>query len=466
MITPSRRSGWVTFAAAAVLPFILFTLTMPTDLTWSFGSADGAELMTAAATLGVPHPPGYPTFTLLGHLLIRLPLPLAIPLRFHLLSAASISAACGFIALAARHYFPYLTGPTAIVIGLLAGTSSWVWQQAVVAEVYGLNAMFVALLLWLIATRQRPLLVGLAVGLAVTTHLTSLFLLPLALVSISGHQWGKLGVGLVLGSLPWGAIPLLAASGSPVVWGEPTTVSGWLWLITGQLYRPNVFGISADDLAGRLIDWLPELTGQLAATWIAAPWFAVWWRVKRKRTSLTWGRYPWWATAGLYVCYAFGYRAADAFVLMLPAVLITAVEVAPFVQKLKEYGILLPLLMIGLNLGGIIDAKSSNVRHSSLDLLNSLPNKTLVITDGQDQTIFTVWYFHHVEGVRPDLAIVDENLLAFDWYRRQLVRSSTINIPLEEDNLRHLLDEEKKRRPVCRLSLRPVQANCLEDETK
>jgi hypothetical protein len=33
---------------------------------------DSGELATAAATLGIPHPPGYPLYVLLGRLWIRL----------------------------------------------------------------------------------------------------------------------------------------------------------------------------------------------------------------------------------------------------------------------------------------------------------------------------------------------------------------------------------------------------------
>src|ERR1043165_1145871 len=61
---------------------------------------DTPELITAAATLGVAHPPGYPLFTMLGHLFSLLPLG-SIPFRVNTLSVVCDSLAVGIIYLAA-----------------------------------------------------------------------------------------------------------------------------------------------------------------------------------------------------------------------------------------------------------------------------------------------------------------------------------------------------------------------------
>jgi len=43
----------------------VYILSMPTDLTWSYFGGDGGEIITASFTLGIPHPPGYPTYALM-----------------------------------------------------------------------------------------------------------------------------------------------------------------------------------------------------------------------------------------------------------------------------------------------------------------------------------------------------------------------------------------------------------------
>ncbi|MGH7740169.1 MAG: protein O-mannosyl-transferase family, partial [bacterium] len=52
----------------------------------TFYADDSAETITAAWLLGLPHPPGYPLYTLIGHLFSSLPLG-GIGFRVNLLSA-------------------------------------------------------------------------------------------------------------------------------------------------------------------------------------------------------------------------------------------------------------------------------------------------------------------------------------------------------------------------------------------
>ena len=52
--------------ASGIIALGLYLLTIAPDLTWANASLDGVELVTASATLGIPHPPGYPTYVILG----------------------------------------------------------------------------------------------------------------------------------------------------------------------------------------------------------------------------------------------------------------------------------------------------------------------------------------------------------------------------------------------------------------
>jgi len=67
--------------ATAGLAFLLYFLTAARDIV----VGDTPELITAAVTLGVPHPPVYPLFTMLGHLFSLLPFG-PIPFRVNLLA--------------------------------------------------------------------------------------------------------------------------------------------------------------------------------------------------------------------------------------------------------------------------------------------------------------------------------------------------------------------------------------------
>ena len=63
--------------AAAFLPFIIYLDTRAR--VWALDTLyaiDSAEMVLAATTLGVDHPPGHPLYLILAHLFSKLPFPL------------------------------------------------------------------------------------------------------------------------------------------------------------------------------------------------------------------------------------------------------------------------------------------------------------------------------------------------------------------------------------------------------
>ncbi|XP_073751360.1 protein O-mannosyl-transferase TMEM260 isoform X5 [Callorhinus ursinus] len=131
------RGGVAVFAGVAAV----FTLTLPP----SVPGGDSGELITAAHELGVAHPPGYPLFTLVAKLAIILFPFGSVAYRVNLL--------CGlFGAVAASLLFFTvfrLSGSHAGGI-LAAGVFSFsrlTWQWSIAAEVFSLNNLFVGLLM-------------------------------------------------------------------------------------------------------------------------------------------------------------------------------------------------------------------------------------------------------------------------------------------------------------------------------
>ena len=56
-------------AAVGLFAAILYGLTLCPTVYWY----DSAEFAASAASLGVPHPPGYPLYTLIAHVFTWLP---------------------------------------------------------------------------------------------------------------------------------------------------------------------------------------------------------------------------------------------------------------------------------------------------------------------------------------------------------------------------------------------------------
>src|SRR5919108_1918047 len=92
ILTGRDTKTWLAAAGVVGAAGLLYFLTAARDIV----VGDTPELITAAATLGVAHEPGYPLFTMLGHLFSLLPFG-SVPFRVNLLSVACDSLTVGIV---------------------------------------------------------------------------------------------------------------------------------------------------------------------------------------------------------------------------------------------------------------------------------------------------------------------------------------------------------------------------------
>jgi len=206
---------------------------------------DSPMLQTEVLVLGIGHPTGYPTYMMLTHLFTYLPI--GDPAYRVSLASALYGAAAVLIV--------YLVGlrlggrAVAAASGALAfGLSGTFWGQAVIAEVYTLEALLVALaILVLLVWRDRSgdrylLLCAFLVGLSLTHHLTSALLVPAvpAFVFLTDRRVFSRtrlllkGFGLfLLGLVPILYLPIRALIHAPLNEADPSTPWRLLLLVTG-----------------------------------------------------------------------------------------------------------------------------------------------------------------------------------------------------------------------------------------
>ena len=129
-----RRCDALALVAAVIGPLLLYVRTLPHTVVLE---DDGLFLMVAAH-LGIAHPPGYPLHTLLNHPFTWLPFGTP-AFAGHLSSAVFGALACGMVYLCARllrtGWLP------ALAAAWLLGASEHFWSQAIITEVYTLNAL-------------------------------------------------------------------------------------------------------------------------------------------------------------------------------------------------------------------------------------------------------------------------------------------------------------------------------------
>src|SRR2546423_584559 len=83
---------WLGAVAVTTAAGILYLLTAARDIV----VGDSPELIMAAVTLGVAHAPGYPLFTILGHVFSLIPFG-ALPFRVNLLSVVCDALTIGVV---------------------------------------------------------------------------------------------------------------------------------------------------------------------------------------------------------------------------------------------------------------------------------------------------------------------------------------------------------------------------------
>ncbi len=120
--------------AAVIGPLCLYVYTMPRTISLE---DDGLFIMSSVH-LGTAHPPGYPLHTLLSHPFFYLPIdnPAFIG---HLSSAVFGALASGALYLCARLLLT--SWLPALIAAWLFAASEHVWSQAIITEVYTLNAL-------------------------------------------------------------------------------------------------------------------------------------------------------------------------------------------------------------------------------------------------------------------------------------------------------------------------------------
>ncbi len=182
----------------AGLVFFFTTIIYLSTLAPTVAFWDCGEFITTAYTLGIPHPPGAPFYTLLGRIFSMLPFG-EIAFRVNLLSAAAGIATVVFIYLCTVrllctwldrentvHQIAILVG--GVVASLSTAFSFSFWNNAIEAEVYGLSMCITMLAVW-VALRwddahkdhnsdRLLLFIAYLFGLGAGVHLQCLLTIP------------------------------------------------------------------------------------------------------------------------------------------------------------------------------------------------------------------------------------------------------------------------------------------------
>lgn len=431
-----------------------------------YGGGDSGDLITASYFLGVPHPPGYPLYTLIGAVFARLPIAASIAARVNLTSAIFEAVTVSVVFLVV--YFLTRKFLIAIVAAGTLAFSYGFWFYAEFAEVFPLNNLFVSLIVLFLVlwhqTEKKVFLYSLffVIGLSLTNHHSIILFLPgifiYFLLSGKIKQVAKpvtVFLCFILFLLPLSLylFPFFSAKfiHPPIAWDDPVNIKNLVRLVTRADYGSFQSSSTAfiEEPGGRLKQiflYFRFFSTDFTVLGLALLIFGLILTFIKDR-KLFYFLFVSFALAGpLFLSYAnfptsspFEYGVIERFTLasFILAVVIFAlglfygIEIITSVLRRKNFFrpsltkililvieiifLTLPATLYFTNLQRIDLSKNFSAETFVRDVLSSVPQNSLLLTRG-DIVVLNSLYLHLVEKVRPDLKIVFSGIMPLDWY--------------------------------------------------
>jgi hypothetical protein len=312
----------------------------------STGWGDIARFQYVAQIWGIPHRFGYPLYIALSRLFGYLPVG-TLAYRANLMSAVFAALAAVMVYLIVMRLVADRIAAAAAALSL--AFSQELWTQAIVAEVYALNAFLIGavvltLLVWHQTRRKGWLYLGIGIyALSFGNHMTVVMLVPAVLFLILVTNYRVLldlkTVAVLAGLVLLGAMQYLyvifRAQQQPLL-NElgPFSWRGWIHWMTRSRFPGQFFGFSLADQVDRLRIYLELLEQQFFRWGYILGWIGIWEQLKAGLTSA-----GFLALVALGV-YAFGmnYGGGTFPIYLIPTYLIFAVFLGCGLSAVRRWG--------------------------------------------------------------------------------------------------------------------------------
>ncbi|OGF44375.1 MAG: hypothetical protein A2452_09630 [Candidatus Firestonebacteria bacterium RIFOXYC2_FULL_39_67] len=398
-------------------------------------AGDSGELITAAFTLGVAHPPGYPLFCLLGKL-------------FSYLSIATIAfrvnLVAGFFA-ALSVYVLYLlikkliSGNMGVFLAfcgaLLLAFSGIFWEQALFAKgsLYMINSFLIILLYYLLVIEASPILLGFVAGLSLTNHHTALIFVGMAFLFLFFTKKDRVKalagfsiIAVVTAIAVYLYLPFSASSKPPINWGNPKDLESALFHIFrvqyGDLKMPLTLAVYLKKVFvyGKLVVMQFDFISLMAI-------FGIFYLFKSNKVNACLLLFS-------FVVFFFPllYKIENNLtihviymnrVFFIPLLAISTIWIAAgfafLLEKSNKYKFLylipvvLPFLLFGINYRKTDRSKNFLVYDYGVNTFKSVEKDAILFTSG-DHSAFISTYLKVVEKARPDITCYDDTGSVFE----------------------------------------------------
>ncbi|MFN3872207.1 MAG: DUF2723 domain-containing protein [Ignavibacterium sp.] len=463
----------------SVLVFIVYLLTLAPSVI----QIDSGELAAVQAIPGIAHPTGYPLFTMLGYLFSLLPLPFTKIYQLNLLAALYSAAAAGIFTFTSKFILDNLNSfkPIklqkirkktkvktevefielnenqkiifSVIAGLTLAFSKTFWFQSTSVEVYSLHLLLISLIILFLlkafvqdstekfSLRNPWIVFALGLALGFSNHMTTLLILPgTAYLYFNKERFTSQSFRrlilmifsfLILLVVIYSYLPLRASQNPQLNWGNPVDPERILRHISGFQYQVWLF--SSTEAAKKQLEYfITNLPSEYFLTLLIAAIGLIVSFIKAKKffifnliTFIT------------TVVYSINYDISDIDSYFLLAYISLAffnlfglmkVYQVLSANKINQIAVLAVLFLFPVSqfiksFPEVNQSKTVVYENYTKALLNSVSDNAMILSYQWDYFISASYYFQFVENFKPEVAIVDKELLRRSWYFNQLERN-------------------------------------------
>ena len=436
---------------AFIIPFAVYFITLAPSVTF----IDSGELATVASKLGVAHPTGYPLFTILGNVFTRIPIGDEI-FRLNLMCAV-------FSSLSAMVFFNIVLMLGVRIVdemkdvkisesdllnlclsgSLILAFSKTFWDTANAIEVYSLHTLLIVSCLYLILkasgeisdkgilSRDRYWLAfAFVLGLSFTNHLSTVFLSVGCLyLYFASNGFRELSlkrilymvIPFLLGLTVYAYI-IVRADNNVISWGNPHNFENFWRHFTGKQF--SVWMFTSFENAGKQLSYFTKsfpMEFIVFPLLLAIPGLFLLFK-EAKRTF--------YFTLLLFVfciLYAINYDIYDIDSYFLLAFIVAGIWISmgmlwittKIKNNLSNIGfafLLIPVLPLILNFEKADESKNYFVDDYTMNVFKSADQNAIIMSTQWDFWISSSIYQQFVRNIRPDIAVIDKELMRKSWY--------------------------------------------------
>lgn len=430
-----------------VIPLVIYISTLAPTVYF----IDSGELLTDAIKLTIAHPTGYPLFTIIGKVLSLLPLfepAYRMNLVFAIISAVGCFVFFKYLLLLFAYLKPDFSSGTLFYEIISASStltlafSSTFWSSANHADVFGLQILIISVLLYVftnaVLISRYNLLEGLKhfilfaflLGLGFGNHLSLIFMsvgliyFYFANFGISESSVKRLLIMVVpflIGLSIYLYLPVRSPN-SLSNWGNPHTWSGFWGHITGKQFSVWMFS-GTENMKKQFDYFLSMYPKEFFYFPLLIAFFGIFNLFKLNRTILN-------LTVLLFVSnivYAINYDIYDIDNYFLLAFITTGIWITygfDFILmkfsaakvKFAVVTFLIPLIVITVHFKELDKSSDYSVEEYTFNIFETAPKNSVIYSSQWDFFVAASYYYRYIKNIRPDLIILDKELMRKSWY--------------------------------------------------